>query len=206
MKKHTSGVGVGVEPHPHMSLTWVSDEIREFENFTQVQINMAQIAPNSPFVPTSWAAWLAQRLEMNEERLRQLTAKIEKKKASNKLTVQPIFGGKVFPDFFSSVLSRQSIWRPGEVERPARPQAPWPDEDELQHEGSQRSKSGYSRFPPLPRVPGNITVNWKQRAPIVPFEFDVVGRPTMADDEVAPETDERMRFLIGNSFLQELET
>ncbi|KAL1969526.1 hypothetical protein VTN77DRAFT_8964 [Rasamsonia byssochlamydoides] len=212
MKKHTNAAGV--DPHLHMSYTsrtWVSDEVREFETYTRVQANMVHIAPDSPFVPTSWAEWLAHRLLMKEEAykegLRQLAIKMERKTSGCKEIVQPTFGGKVFLDIFSSVLSRESIWRPGEVELPARGEhAPWPDQDELKHEGYQRSRSGYNRFPPLPRVPGNATVNWKQRAPIVPFEFDAVGRPTMSREEVAPENDDMMSFLIGNSILQELET
>jgi hypothetical protein len=205
--------GTEVQPCQHLTgtavRTWVSDEIRELETYMRVRENIEQMAPNSPCVPTSLSDWIAHRLAVKEEEyqqgLRQLAIKREGDKAGCREPIQPIFGGKVFPDFFSAVLSQQSIWRPGEVEMPTREPAPWPDKDELDHEGSQRSQSGYSRYPPLPRVPGNATVNWKQRAPVIPFDLDAVGRPTMVDDELAPDTDEVMLALIGNSILQELD-
>jgi hypothetical protein len=190
------------------SLTWVSNETKEREVLGKIQANLAYIAPQSPFVPGTMEDWIDHRLAINQQEisdgLRKIDIKKGKKESECKETIKPAFGGRDFEDFRSLVLAQESIWRPGEPMKPARPHAPWPDPSERKHEGYQRSRSGYSRFPPLPRVPGNATVNWKQRAPITPFEFDKVGRPMMFFDEAAPDSDNTMESLIGDSLFEEL--
>lgn len=191
------------------SKTWVSVEAKEYETFNKVRENVSHVAPNSPFVPQSWPEWIAHRLAVKEdsqnEIVRRLTARESERKAEIKARVSLALGGKGFDDYLTRVLSQDSIWIPSTAERLDRPQAPWPCHDELKHEGYHRSRSGYNRFPPLPRVPGNVTVNWKQRAPLTQFPFDEVGRPTMACEEKPPEMEEEMMLLIGYELMKELD-
>lgn len=186
----------------------MSDETKEREAFGKIQANLAYIAPHSPFVPEDIEGWIDHRLAINQQGinvgLRKIATRKARKDSLCKETVKPALGGKKMSDFRSFILAQESIWRPDEPTNPARPPAPWPDPSERKHEGYQRSKSGYSRFPPLPRVPGNATVNWKQRAPLTPFEFDSVGRPMMVFEEIIPGNDDTMNMLIGDCLLQEL--
>lgn len=191
------------------SKTWVSDEAKEYDLFIKIRDNVPYIAPNSPFIPQTWAEWIDHRLHMKEEAHREAVRQLEIKEAEKTRTkeaIHPQLEGKEIEDYLSCVLSRESIWISSTKDRPGRPQAPWPTYDELKHEGYHRNKSGYSRFPPLPRVPGNETVNWKQRAPLAQFPFDQVGRPTLAGEELPPETDDIMVSLIGKELLKELDS
>jgi len=192
------------------SKTWVSDEAKEYDLFAKIRDNMPYIAPSSPFTPRTWAEWISHRLRMKEEAHREAVRRLEIKEAQKKMQTKeaihsPLWG-KEIQDYLSCVLSRESIWIPSTDSRPGRPQAPWPTYDELKHEGYHRNKSGYSRFPPLPRVPGNPTVNWKQRSPLAQFPFDEVGRPTLTGEELPPETDDMMMSLVGKELLEELDS
>ncbi|KAI9931318.1 hypothetical protein AWENTII_004568 [Aspergillus wentii] len=192
------------------SKTWVSEEAKEYDNFARIRDNYLHVAPNSPFIPRSWAEWISHRIfskeEAHTEGLRRLTITKMYKMKETKELVQPAFSGKEFRDSLSSVLSLESIWLPSIENKLGRMQAPWPTNDELKHEGAYRSTSGYCRFPPLPRVPGNATVNWKQRCPVVPFQLDEVGVPTVKKDEAVPEVDDTMVLLVGETLLKELDS
>ncbi|EED24449.1 conserved hypothetical protein [Talaromyces stipitatus ATCC 10500] len=190
------------------SLTWVSDDTRERDNFRRMRSNIGYIAPKSPFVPADMNEWLVHRVETLEDNTGKMSRTItlrRREKASLCATdIQPALGGRRFGDFRSAVLAQTTIWRPDEAENPSRLQAPWPDSSERKHEGYQRVRSGYSRFPPLPRVPGNPTVNWKQRSPITAYDFDRVGQPVVPQD-TATEHDWGMESLIGWSLLLEID-
>lgn len=190
------------------SLTWVSDETRERDNFRKVRANIGFVAPDSLIVPRDMREWLAHREAVLRDDIRNLRRLIEAKKnqksSSCTVRIQAALAGIRFGDFRSTVLARETIWRPDEIDSPSRPQAPWPDSSERKHEGYQRVRSGYCRFPPLPRVPGNATVNWKQRSPITPYEFDQVGRP-VAIQEANKEDNQAMEWAIDKSLLRELE-
>lgn len=190
------------------SLTWVSDDTRERDSFRRMRLNVGHMSPNSPFVPVDMNGWLTHRLEIVEDNMRKLNRAIflrrtEKASACND-NIRPALEGRRLGDFRSTVLAQKTIWRPDELNNPSRPQAPWPDSSERKHEGYQRVRSGYSRFPPLPRVPGNPTVNWKQRSPIAAYEFDQVGRPVILK-EVPTENDPNTESMIGESFLKEID-
>jgi hypothetical protein len=75
----------------------------------------------------------------------------------------------------------------------------------MEFEGDERVTSGYSRFPPLPRVPGNETVNWKCKAQIAAYPFDKVWTLSTAHDLEAIAEDERMTELLGNDLLNEID-
>lgn len=165
------------------SKTWVSDEAKEYEIWSRTRDAMARISPGSPFMPKTFAEWIAHRLAKKEEdrnRAEEQIGQRESEKEESPAPVQPSFGGKQFEEqHLAPVLASESIWRSSEEPLPGRAQAPWPSLEEFKHEGDDRSKSNYSRFPPLPRDPGNETVNWKQRKPLMQCPFDQVGFPTM---------------------------
>lgn len=200
----------GRAPMSHTaSHTWLSDEAKERDKFFRVQANIPFVAPQSPFVPRTLDAWVDHRVRRLDDKIAEERRHIEVKTATaqgeSKTRVMPAFGGKQFNDFRSPVLALESIWRPGEETTPARPLAPWPDASERRHEGNLRSRSGYNRFLPLPRLPGNGTMTWKQRAHKLPFEFDAVGLPKLNPEEMAVETDEDMYFFVGNDLLRKLD-
>lgn len=168
------------------SKTWISDETREFEAWVKIRDSMSRISPKSPFVPKTFKEWLAYQVSKREEERQRIVRKIISKQANPKRkgrVVNPAMGGRLFDDQLALVLAKDTIWRPLQDRGRGRPRAPWPTHDEFKHEGDDRNKSGYSRFPPLPREPGNETVNWKQRKPLKQTEFDEVGRPAVGSDE-----------------------
>lgn len=194
------------------SRMWRSDQSKEYEAFARARCNYTHIAPLSPVVPRTWPEWIKHRLLIQEEaqsqELRRLAIKTLVSRIQETIEeYQPPFADKTFEDHLSSVLARESIWLPSYTAPPDREQAPWPTHDEMKHEENQRGKSGYCRFLPLPRTPGEFTSNWKQRSPIVPFQFDEVGHLNGEEEEGSPEheTDENMLLLVGNFLLKELE-
>lgn len=126
--------------------------------------------------------------------------------------IGPAFRGRVFEHKnYSSVLVQQSVWA-RMYEAPAKRLDPlWPCAEEMKEEGDERNTSGYRRFPALPRVPGNDTVQYKLRA-IQPFlPFDTVWElPTKKSVEAANEKysskdTETMEGYLGKSLLDALD-
>lgn len=189
------------------SKTWLSEQAKEKEAFAKFTDSCVHIAPSSPFIPGTWQAWLKQRLWLKEkayrDELRRLQ-EIERVQRRNVAT-ECALSRKSMNDHRSSVLALETIWLPSLDPAPQRPRAPWPGIDELKYEGSYRCISGFCRFHPLPRVPGNTTAHWKQRSPLKPFSFDNVGSPSALWGEPAVDCDERMVFLVGKSLMIELE-
>ncbi|KAK2768476.1 hypothetical protein FQN54_000331 [Arachnomyces sp. PD_36] len=191
------------------SKTWVSDETKEHETFVKVRDTMSHVVPRSPFVPWTFTEWVAHRLATKEDAHKDVVRQIENKLSGGKkfkrIPLDPAMGGKAFDDHLACVLARESIWTPSDSPIPGRPAAPWPTYEEFKHEGDDRNKSGFSRFPPLPRDPGNATVNWKQRSPLTQLSFDETGKPTMAGEEAPLGMEDQMLVLIGNELLRELD-
>lgn len=172
-------------------------------------MNIGYIAPKSPFVPVDMKEWLDHRVGMLEDDTRRLNRGITlsqtQKTSRCKDKIGLRFREKVSPDFRSTVLGLPTIWRPDELENPSKVQAPWPDPSERKHEGYQRVRSGYSRFLPLPRVPGNPTVNWKQRSPVATYDLDQVGRPIVMQDTSTGDN-WAMQSLIGEFLRKEIDS
>ncbi|EEH20873.1 hypothetical protein PABG_03104 [Paracoccidioides brasiliensis Pb03] len=193
------------------SQTWLSHETKEFEAWVKVRDSMVRIAPKSPFTPKSFVEWIAHRLaRMEEERSRILkqakTKRTSERGSTEKTFVNPVFGGKELSDGLALVLLRETIWVPLGQYPVTHNIAPWPSHEELKHEGDDRNKSGYSRFPPLPRGPGNETVNWKQRPPLTQCSFDEVGRPRPGVESYKTQyLQSEMVEWIGNALLAELD-
>lgn len=190
------------------SKTWVSPQAKEREAFAKFRANCVHIAPHSPFVPATWSEWVEHRIWAKEDAQKKAARRLAAKRAhisAGAELMQP-FGGRTFDDFRSPVLGLESIWLPANsrVSPPGRAHAPWPTIDELKYEGAYRSISGYCRFLPLPRVPGNETAHWKRRSPLTPFPFDRVGAP-MGLDGPSAIVGETLVFLLGGELLREIE-
>ena len=83
-----------------------------------------------------------------------------------------VFGGRTFGNNNVGILGHPTIWARGWTATKDHPEAPWPGPQEFREEGDERHTSNYGRFLPIPRVPGNRTVAYKQK-PWTPVEsFD----------------------------------
>ncbi len=202
------------------SRTWVSDEMKERDKFFDTLENLERmtLVPRSPFLPTTLAEWYAHRLGLKEAEIKEenrkmalrITADAAKKKITdpNGRCIKPAFGDKAFGDNRSAVLAFESIWCLWSTATTEKPQAPWPTRNEMEFEGDERVTSGYNRFPPLPRVPGNETVNWKCKANIRAHGFDQVWTLSTAQSTDAVLDDEQkleMLELIGSELLIEID-
>lgn len=190
------------------SKTWVSEETQEFENWVKIRDSMTRIAPKSPFIPRTFQEWLSYKvLKKEDDRQKALQALISKQRKSNDraMGMKRIFEGKTVNDQLSLVLASKSIWRPSIGSAHTDKFAPWPTHEEYKHEGDYRSRSGYSRFPPLPREPGNETVNWKQRKPLNQHLFDEVGRHVAREDDESDLSLGDIVEFIGSSFFGSLD-
>ena len=179
------------------SRTWIRGDRTEREKWIQIEKDMKtmRFLPTSsyykfsPFVPRTFEEYLGHRASVGFENARKAAFQVEQKelekmrKSRGQPKVESIFESRKFADGMSAVLCLDTIWSPGYAPTAARPQAPWPGHDEMDEEGNQRAMSnhgdpgkGYGRFLPLPRVPANDTVVWKQRALLMPTDFDEVRR------------------------------
>ena len=166
------------------SKTWISPEMVELERWEVVKKNLERMRfDRSPYVPMNFADWLEHRaayaaiVAMEEKRrLTQREALDAVGFGPSQYRVTPTFGGKVFNDNRSATLAQKTIWAPWYEPTEDRQLAPWPARDELKEEGDERHTSGFGRFLPIPRVPGNETVVWKQKAFV----------PTSPMDQVSP--------------------
>ena len=199
------------------SKTWVSDEMKERDRFCDTLRNLERmhLVRRSPFLPTTLAAWYVYRLESKEAEIkamqRQLALRVAAVKAKKSIKDQsggrilPIFGGENFNDNRGAVLAFESIWCPWSVGTAEKPEAPWPTRDEMEFEGDERVTSGFSRFPALPRVPGNETVTWKCKANILGHPFDHTWTLSTAQNTQVVPDDEHMLDLVGSELLIEAE-
>ncbi|KAF2214889.1 hypothetical protein CERZMDRAFT_95271 [Cercospora zeae-maydis SCOH1-5] len=79
--------------------------------------------------------------------------------------------GYTFVDGRSAVLGLPTVFNPF---HPSSAVAGWPCADEQHYEGDGRIATDplHRRFPAVPRVPGNPTVNWQQRNTIEPWPLE----------------------------------
>ncbi|MCJ1480451.1 hypothetical protein MMC06_000606 [Schaereria dolodes] len=162
------------------SKTWISPELAEQERFEQMKKNVERMwFDRSPFVPHDFAEWINFRatsaVAEAEDHKARLAARETLRKMSLGNRAQTLslpFDGKVFKDNLGPVLSQHTIWSPWSQTTEARPFAPWPSKEEMKEEGDERHTSGFGRFLAVPRVPGNETVAYKQKAflPVYPMD------------------------------------
>lgn len=222
-----------VNPKTHFQSKWASI----YRNLKDMSIIKEVLNPRAPpsaigsfCVPKTFNEWFDHELEVANDRAktarRRLYAAQEHKLRPRHpdlpiagemapITMRP-FGGRVFGDGRSSVLSMPSIWSPWECDTVSwiawegerrRPEALWPCEEEMKEEGNERMTSGFRRFLALPRVPGNDTVNWKQKKVLPMLEFDEIWKLPSADTwhnqrvVTSPGETKVMEELIGKDLL-----
>jgi hypothetical protein len=94
--------------------------------------------------------------------------------AKQKRKLATPFPKTTFSDPNIGVLGQRSIWCRGWRPTPEHMEAPWPSCKELKEEGDERNTSLFGRFLPIPRVPGNETVVYKQKSWNTVETFDEV--------------------------------
>ena len=154
-------------PAHSQSKTWKSNDAQEKDQYARLSTLLHHFVPESPFVPRIYGDWVEHRAMINAMDMDQMKRNIAIKQSRSviaaKIDIKPLLGGKTFTDNRSAVLSHETIWAPWSVATDKHPEALWPDRTEFQYEGDDRAKSDVGRFLPLPRRPGNETVNWKAR-------------------------------------------
>lgn len=186
---------------------WVSPLISEYERWQIVKQNLTSIEliPRSPFVPKTFSEWLLHRAEMTDFEAKELGKRLVNKEAEVELgrfreRVRAALGFKSFENERTfddepsagrgAVLAQETIWSPWSRSTSTRPQADWPCQQEMKEEGDERNTSGFGRFPALPRIQANETVNYKHRNVIDATDLDSVwplppASPLLAEDEEA---------------------
>ncbi|MCJ1411028.1 hypothetical protein MMC19_005116 [Ptychographa xylographoides] len=164
------------------SRSWVSPLEATHERWITVKDNLNRVRfDRSPFVPQAFSSYLEHLASLAEdlardERRRLALLETEGLRTSRAHYPWIIpFQGKKFDDNRSAVLGQSSIWSLWYQTPINRPDAVWPTPDEFREEGDERHTSGFGRFLPLPRVPGNETVAWKQKAFLDAYPLDCVN-------------------------------
>jgi hypothetical protein len=176
------------------SKTWKSSDAKDRDQYNRLATLLYHFAPNSPFVPRNYGSWVEHRaaiktIEMENVK-RDIAIKEGRNAAAAKTQIKGFLNGKKLRDKRTAILCFESIWSLRHVPTEMHPEALWPDRTELQYEGDARSKSKVGRFFPLPRKPGNATVNWKARVKLPPFRpLDHVG---MFREDGTPDIEMRM--------------
>ena len=144
---------------------------------------LANYPKYSPFVPDTYDGYLGHLASVKAANAKKGALQVQKRELEMSLKrrgqpkVESIFANRKFTDGMSAVMCLETMWSTWYEPTAARPQAPWPGQDEMDEEGNQRNASvngNFGRFPPLPRVPANDTVVWKQKALVMPTDFDEV--------------------------------
>lgn len=205
------------------SRTWASSLVVEKERWQRVEDSLGKMnLLRSSVVPKTLKDWLAHQRGRADAKKEREQRKLNDMKPSVRdprlpphgrpVKIRPAFQGRAFERRnYSSVLVQPSVWA-RMYKAPAERLDPlWPCAEEMKEEGDERNTSGYRRFPALPRVPGNDTVQYKLRA-IQPFlPFDAVWElPTKKSMEAANEKyssgdTEKMEGYLGNSLLDALD-
>ena len=164
------------------SKTWVSPQMAEHERWGIVSSNLRRMRfDRSPFVPRQFSEWIQHRAqytaiqtEQEKRRLAHVEATCASGFEAGQCAIIPALGGSIFNDGRSAVLGQLTIWSVWAKSPEPRKLAPWPGKDELKEEGDERHTSDFTRFLPIPRVPGNETVAWKQKALVRAYYLDYV--------------------------------
>ena len=162
----------------------------------------------SPFVPQDRPGYfehLASQAEVSAKKEKKRLEQLEAERGAHHSWIIP-FNGQSFLDNRSAVLAIPSMWSMWYEPPQSRPEASWPTLDEFREEGDERHTSGFGRFLPLPRVPGNETVVWKQKAFLEPYILDQVNpvlwredTPSFLDKEEQKLAETLMKELRGST-------
>ena len=205
------------------SRVWSSKLIVEKERWKRVEESLGRMnLLRSYFVPKTLKDWLAhQRGRADAKKTREqqkLKALVQSPRdprlppPSRLVKIGPAFGGKSFEHKnFCAIFVFPSVWV-RTYEPPAeRPDPLWPCVEEMKEEGDERNTSGFRRFPGLPRVPGNDTVQYKLKAiqPFLPFDaiWDLPTKESIeaANEKYLREETEKMEGYLGRSLLDALD-
>ena len=164
------------------SNTWISTDLAEKDRWDTVEKSLKRMRfDRSPFVPADLDGWLEHRAAYadcqaatGKRRLIQKERLFKAGSPTRRYAIRVAFGGRTFSGNRGFVLSHCSMWSPWFVASGTRPIAAWPVIEELKEEGDERHTSGFGRFLPIPRVPGNETVAWKQKAFVPASPMDCV--------------------------------
>ena len=176
----------------------------------------------SSVVPKTLKDWLAHQCDRTDAKKEREQRRLEGMNLSLRdprlpppgrpVKIGPAFRGRAFEHKnYSSVLVFPSVWARMYEAPVERPDPLWPCVEEMKEEGDERNTSGFRRFPALPRVPGNDTVQYKLKA-IQPFlTFDTIWElPTKesieaANEKYSPEETKEMEGYLGGSLLDALD-
>ncbi|MCJ1392487.1 hypothetical protein MMC18_005354 [Xylographa bjoerkii] len=167
------------------SRVWVSPLEKIQDRWLVVKDNLSRVRfDRSPFVPQDRPGYfehLASQAEDLARKEKKRLGQLEAERGEHHPWIIP-FNGQSFSDNRSAVLAVPSIWSVWYEPPQSRPGAPWPTLDEFREEGDERHTSGFGRFLPLPRVPGNETVVWKQKVFLESYELDHVSPVLWRED------------------------
>ena len=163
------------------SKTWESESVKEYGRWMQLEKVLTRMTfiPRSPFVPKTYPEWLAYRVVVNKSEAQKAQRKRDaalEERNHPKCPIISKFAEIRFTDSLSSVLAFPTVWTMWSTPTEDRPVVPWPGADEMREEGDERMTSGYRRYLPLLREPGNETVTWKQKPARSSWLFDAVWR------------------------------
>ena len=178
------------------SKKWVAPRVRENQDRQRLNNARRKLCPKSPFWTQDFDI-VKHREEWEHECEREFDKKLENvfRQATEHERLQlpptpavkPAFGGRVFPDNFSSVLSMQTVFCPCyDSSNRKKEVAEWPSKAEMKYEGDERISTDrlHGRFPGAPRVGGNETVTWMQRRIIEQYPLDDFYYPIPHEVEI----------------------
>ncbi|MCJ1472013.1 hypothetical protein MMC13_000657 [Lambiella insularis] len=164
------------------SRVWVSPLEATHDRWATIRNNLSRVRfDRSPFVPQGFQGYVEHLAVQAEDSARAERRRLARLEAEQSRGIGPNhpwiipFNGRSFRDNRSAVLAMPTVWSIWYEPPPSRPDAPWPTPEEFREEGDERHTSGFGRFLPLPRVPGNETVVWKQKAFLEPYALDYVN-------------------------------
>ena len=208
--------------HPS-SRTWTSDTEKEKERWLRVEDGLGRMNLfKSTVVPKTFKEWVAHQRGRTNARVEREQRKLQAKNLALRdprlplpgrpVKIGPAMRGRTFEHKnYSSVLVYPSVWARTYEPPAGRPESPWPCVEEMKEEGDERNTSGFRRFPALPRVPGNDTVQYKLKAIQRFLPFDTIWElPTKesvdaANEKSSPEEIEKMEGYLGRSLLDALD-
>ena len=176
----------------------------------------------SSVVPKTFKDWIAHKRgfavakkEREQRKLKDMNPSLRDHRLpppGRPVKIGPAFRGRVFEHKnYSSVLVFPSVWARMYEAPTERPDPLWPCIEEMKEEGDERNTSGFRRFPALPRVPGNDTVQYKLKAIQSFLAFDTIWElPTKerieaVNEKYPSEETEKMEGYLGRLLLDALD-